>query len=205
MPIPFTAATALPNRFTVGEVVTWTETLSSYAAGTFTIAYKFISNTPVNGIQQFAISGAGVGNVWTFATPSTPKAGNYAWEKQVTQVAGSVMRVEGFGRITILPNFASAIVETTASTMVLALTNAIQALIANPSRSVSFNGQSASIANLAEMQTQLVYWKSQVIQEQNALADLSGVTQRNRIVTVFQPTSCAPPFVPWYPGQGCCP
>lgn len=203
MSVSFDTLTAMPCRFTAGEVISWTESLPSYPQGTYTIAYKYTGQTPLDGLQQFTITGSGSGTTWTFTTPSAPKPGAYTYERQITKVAGSVMRVDQtcHGNLVIQPNYGTAPTETPAAQMVAGLLLAISTLQTNPERSTSFNGQSVSYSDLDQLQKQLIYWKSQVIAEQKKLAALTGCDPAagGNIGVRFGGASLAPPFSPWYP------
>lgn len=203
MSISFATLTAMPNRFTAGEVIAWTETLADYPASAYSVAYDYVAQaTPLDGFQKFAIAGVGVGTTWTFTTPSGPKPGSYAFERQITKTAGSVMRVDksGCGRLVVLPNYTTTPTVTDNAAMVTAL-KAIMALFATSTdQSVSFNGQSYSRANIGDYQKQLVYFQAQVIAEQQSLANLSGCGQGNRVGVQFLPSSSVSPYGPCSPG-----
>ncbi len=180
MPTIFDNLTTIPESFVAGEVVTWVETLDLYPGATHSVAYKFAGQTPMDGFQQFGITGTESATaVYTFATPSAPKPGIYTWDKQITLTSGSVMRSIECGKIIVRPNPATALTTTTAQTMVTTLETAIATLSASTNQSVSFNGQSYSKANINTYRSDLVYWQAQVIKERAALAALNCCTPNN--------------------------
>lgn len=175
MPTIFDNLTAIPTSFVAGEAITWVETLTDYPIADYSVAYKFTGRTPLDGLQQFGITGTESGTAtYTFTTLTTYKPGNYCWEKQITRASGSVMRVVERGDITVIPNAGTTPTETSAAEQVALLKTALAELNATTNTSVSFNGQSFAKANIGEYKSQLVYWQAQVKKEQDAYNALAG-------------------------------
>jgi hypothetical protein len=177
----FSVQTGLPSRVTAGEQDSWTEVFADYPNASYSVAYIFASNTPVDGFQQYTVTGTETSTATrTFTLPAAIKPGVYDYEVRVTRQSDSVTRVARRGCLIVAPDLATTPTTTDAQTKVAALKTAIDGLNASSNRSVSFNGQSVTKANLPELQQQLAYWESRVIRERNALAVLSSaVAQYN--------------------------
>lgn len=184
--LAFTTLTGIPCDITQGEVVTWAETLTAYPCASYGAAYKFAGTTPQDGFQQFSIAGTESGTAtYTFATPSAPKPGTYAWTKQITLTAGGVMRVVDRGTIDVLPGLSVVPTVTFAASQVALLKTVMAAFAASNKKSVNFNGQQFERFEMASYKSQLVAFQAEVIKEQRELARLSGGGDPFRIANQF--------------------
>ncbi len=179
----FDTLTGIPSEITQGEAVSWAENLTGYAIGSYSVAYVFNGNTPLDGNQKFTVTGAETGTItYTFTMPTSVKPGLYRWEKQITQTAGSLMRVACSGEMVIKPNLATTQTTTFAASQVALIEANLATLSASTNASVSFNGQSFTRANISDLQRHYATWKARVIAEQAALAALSGEPANRRFV-----------------------
>ncbi len=181
----FQVLQSIPRCFIAGEVIEWTETEPDYPDPTYSIAYRFFGNTPLDGQQQFTITGTGSGANYTFTTANDYKPGNYGYEKQVTRASDSAMRVIGGGFVLISPNLSTPQTITFAAAQVTLLEGVIAAFSASPDKTVSFNGQSFERDSLKDYQAQLVTYQAQVIREQVQWQALLGINRGNRVAQVF--------------------
>lgn len=182
----FDTLTAIPDAITAGEAQAWAETLSDYPVASYAVAYKFAGQTPQDGWQTFAIAGAESATaLYTFTFAATVKPGVYQWERQITRSSDSTMRTDAVGTLIVRANLATTPTTTTAQTMLTALEAAITTLSGTVNSSVSFNGQSYSKANLAELLAKRTMLQAEVYREREAIAALSGESSGRRVAVRF--------------------
>lgn len=184
----FATLSAIPSSITSGEGDVWAEHLPDYTSGTYSVAYNFSGQTPVDGFQKFSIAGSGSGTTWTFTMPSgvnSPSPGAYAWQQVVTRTSDSAKRQINSGALVVAPNLADMPTESAAAAMLAALEAAIQTLSAGTNQSVSFNGQSFTKKELRTLLEQRTQLQAEVIKEQEKLAALSGNPRSRNVSTRF--------------------
>jgi hypothetical protein len=169
----FDVAASIPSCMTAGEFASWSEALPDYPVASYAVAYQFGSQTPLDGFQQFTVTGTESATaLYTFTMPAAPKPGEYRWEKKITRSSDSVYSIVESGVLVIMPNLATAQTTTHAAAQVALLETAIATLNASPNSSVSFNGQSFTRVGIESLKEQLVFWKAEVLSERRKLEKL---------------------------------
>lgn len=174
---------AIPASFVTGDTTTWTDVLPLYSqAAGYTVVFRFY------GPELFTVTGTGTATSWAFAMPTTGKLpGTYGWQ-QVASKTGNIVTVES-GVITVKPNLATAMTTTTAATMLSNLETAILSLTTGLNQSVSFNGQSFTKKDMAQLLAARTKLQAEVKAEQAAFDELAGIAKDRFIHTRFSPAA----------------
>ncbi len=196
-----TPCTGIPNSFTAGDTVTFTEPGGQYPATAWT---NTLWLSAVGSLASpTSVVATASGNDFLFTISKTVTAAllieNWRYSQIVTGGTSEAYTVKE-GTIVVLPNLTAEQPATTAQTMVTLYQTVIAKLAATKNQSVNFNGQSYTMANVKMYRDELTYWKAQVISEQAAIDRLRGGKDTGRVQPRFEPTyQNYPPF--GFPGN----
>ncbi len=97
-----------PTQITQGDRVAWTRTISDYPATLYTLEYRFRSDAGPGFNVTADADGDDFDAVITSAQSATAKAGKYAWQAWLTEIADATHTFAiQVGNTTITPGFAT--------------------------------------------------------------------------------------------------
>lgn len=170
----------------------------SAADATLSLAFVPVSGSPLTVSATTNADGVSFDVVLTEGMTTVMPLGVTRWGEIFTLTGGDAAFGDT-GNLAVLPGFLPA-EPSIAQQMVSTLEAAILKAGTSGFATVSFNGQTSTRYTLTDARSQLVYWQSRVIAEQQALSALRGQCQDNGAVGVSF-GSIGGPF--WGGGFGC--
>lgn len=170
----------VPSIIEQGNNYAFLEQFSNYVNPPWTAASLVISqgtSTPVS------VVGTVSGLYFSFALSSaqtlamTP--GSFDWAIYVSYTGNQATAKQGL--LSILPTLANPQTLNNAQIMVQNLQTTLQTLSQKQFKETNFNSQQAMLAEIKDIQGQLVYWESRVIAIQGKMDALRGIRRNNGI------------------------
>lgn len=193
MSATITPCTDIPAQIEQGDYVSFTQNFSDYPATDWTAAL-IISQGAAAPISVAGTVNAVTGFLFTISSAVSATLLTGQWDYSIYATASSNRRTARTGAINIIANLAIAQTASAAQTMVDTLIATLTAVAAQKFKSTDFNGQSKQAQDMKELQGQIVFWKAQVIREQEAANAARGVGNGRSVNTYFVPPSCQDPF-----------
>lgn len=183
--MPVETLGAIPEIIEAGTTVRFTEDFADFPATAWTCALKLSRD----GTAATSIAATTNGSQFVFVIPSTttddltPGEWNYSF--RVTATSGGDVATAKTGVLTVLPDLGGTVAKSAAAAQLAALETAILAVCATENASGSFNGQSYTKKNLAELYDARARLRAEVAAEEEKEAALRGRPIKRTIAPRF--------------------
>jgi hypothetical protein len=162
--------TSEPASFTAGDTVKWTKAIADYPADEWALTYAF--QAPDGTRQSTNAAASGTSHAVTINTVASAlfSPGVNKWQSYATNLLDSERVSVECGAVTVKPNLAAAVVESSYKQALDAAEAAYIGLIGKKFASTSVNGQTYNFKNSAELLEEIRRLKALVNAENAATA-----------------------------------
>ena len=177
--------TYFPQSLTSGDTVRLLLSFPLCPATAFSSV--LVLNRP--GVAPITSTGTASGSAFAFTITATQSAtmaaGAWTWAARCTDTASGDVTSGGDGDFTVLANYATTITASATQLQLDAANTALLTLLANPEVSVSFNGQSFTKENQAQLLNTIRNLEAKLAAEKAAAAGLRGDAPTRSIRPLF--------------------
>jgi hypothetical protein len=196
--------TCIPAQSEVGDTVQFSQNLGCVVDPDYTVRLYLA----IGGVPATNVAGTANNSSWDFTLSSAVTTnlshGRYDYVFKATKTADNTVSTPKTGQIVFIPNLAATTAPSTAQVLLTALNETILLINANPDQSYSFNGQSVTKRDLAQLMDMRRELQAEVFREQRAAANRRGVIDDGNIGVRFTGGYGGPGYGwPYGPGCGC--